>query len=596
MASDVAACLHEHYSQCLSTHGDTARGADWLDETGRLIRFDVGLDIIQQAAAGAQVVLCDLGCGTGELYRRIRDRAFDNIAYVGLDQSPAAIAMARAKFPEARFEVADAGAPADLARIDCDFVFANGLFTVKGAAAHEDMWAFMAATLEGIWPRVRRGIVFNVMSKIVDWERADLFHVSYDELARFLHGLAGRFIGFRADYGLYELMAYALKPVPVEMPAAASSHIVPVCRPSLPTADQLRPYLRALDQGRRYTNHGPLADALSARLRVALGAGVCLAASGTAGLLGVILAEAGRASDARPLALCSAHTFVATASAIELAGYRPHALDVDAESWALDPAVVAAHPELGRVGLVAVTAPYGRPVPQAEWRAFSQATGVKVVIDGAAAFEALTADPQRYVGEIPVVLSLHATKAFSTAEGGAVVCTDQKMLEKTWAALNFGFLGRRECAAAGTNGKMSEYHAAIGLSELERWPSKKAAFGNVARSYARAAAMRGIADRIVAAPDVASCYCLFNGRDGAECAAVEEVLAAAGIETRRWYGFGLHHEPFYRNMARDALPNAEALGRRLLGLPMAMDLPEADVERVVEAIARCLTSRGGEIG
>lgn len=596
MADDIAACLHEYYSQRLSVHGDTAQGADWPDEAGRLVRFDVGLDIIQQAAAGAQVVLCDLGCGTGELYRRIRERAFGNIAYVGLDRSPAAIAMARAKFPEARFEVADAGSPADLARIDCDFVFANGLFTVKGAAAHEDMWAFMASTLEGIWPQVRRGIVFNVMSKVVDWERSDLFHVSYDELARFLHRLAGRFIGFRADYGLYELMAYALKPAPPEMPAAASSHVVPVCRPSLPAADQLRPYLGALDRSRRYTNHGPLADALVTRLRGVLGAGVCLAASGTAGLLGAILAEAGRAGEERPLALCSAHTFVATASAMELAGYRPHALDVDAESWALDPALVAAHPRLGRVGLVVVTAPYGRPVPQAEWRAFSQATGVKVVIDGAAAFEALAADPRRYVGEIPVVLSLHATKEFSTAEGGAVVCSDQDVLEKTWAALNFGFLGRRECTTAGTNGKMSEYHAAIGLAELDHWPAKKAAFGRVARSYARAAAMRGIADRIVAAPDVASCYSLFNGRDRAECAAVEGALAAAGIETRRWYGLGLHHEPFYRDMAREALPNAEALGHRLLGLPMAVDLSEADVERVVDVIARGLTSLGGEIG
>jgi hypothetical protein len=49
------------------------------------------------------------------------------------------------------------------------------------------------------------------MSPIVDRERDDLFHVSYDRLAAFLHALAGRSIGFRADYGLYEYMAYATK-------------------------------------------------------------------------------------------------------------------------------------------------------------------------------------------------------------------------------------------------------------------------------------------------------------------------------------------------------------------------------------------------
>ena len=131
----------------------------------------------------------------------------------------------------------------DLSRINCDFVFANGLFTVKETASDDDMWSFMSSTLEGVWPQVRRGIVFNVMSKIVDWERSDLFHVSYDELARFLHRMAGRSIGFRADYGLWEIMAYALKPVPLEPPAATQSATVPVLRPALPTLEQLGPYL-----------------------------------------------------------------------------------------------------------------------------------------------------------------------------------------------------------------------------------------------------------------------------------------------------------------------------------------------------------------
>jgi hypothetical protein len=54
-------------------------------------------------------------------------------------------------------------------------------------------------------------MAFNVMSKAVDWERDDLFHVSMDRLATLLHGLAGRRIVFRADYGLYEYTAYAYR-------------------------------------------------------------------------------------------------------------------------------------------------------------------------------------------------------------------------------------------------------------------------------------------------------------------------------------------------------------------------------------------------
>ena len=189
-------------------------------------------------------------------------------------------------------------------------------------------------------------------------------------------------------------------------------------------------------------------------------------------------------------------------------------------------------------------------------------------------------------------------RRLAPAEGGAVVCTDRNVLEAVRAALNFGFMGRRECTTAGTNGKMSEYHAAVGEvgQEMDHWPAKKAAFYRVARSYAQAATTRGIVDRIVNAPDVASCYALFNGRDGAETDAVEAALTEAGIDTRRWYGHGLQHEPYYRNIARDALPIAEALGNRLLGLPMAIDISPTDVERVVDTIARSLAPQGTENG
>lgn len=101
--------------------------------------------------------------------------------------------------------------PADIEALSCDVLIANGLFTVRREMDQEAMWTFMTDLLRKVWPVVRRGVVFNVMSPIVDWEREDLFHVSYDRMAAFLHDLAGRNIGFRADYGLYEYMAYAAR-------------------------------------------------------------------------------------------------------------------------------------------------------------------------------------------------------------------------------------------------------------------------------------------------------------------------------------------------------------------------------------------------
>lgn len=159
-------------------------------------------------------VICDLACGTGGLLSRIGETCRADVHYIGVDASAAALQIAKRKHPGAIFHQFDVRSATEdqLASLECDVLVANGLFTVKHTLSEAQMWRFLTETLTRAWPRVRRGIVFNVMSAVVDRRRDDLFHVSYDALARCLHDMAGRHIGFRADYGLYEYTAYALKP------------------------------------------------------------------------------------------------------------------------------------------------------------------------------------------------------------------------------------------------------------------------------------------------------------------------------------------------------------------------------------------------
>ncbi|MEZ5287330.1 MAG: hypothetical protein R2712_21510 [Vicinamibacterales bacterium] len=88
---------------------------------------------------------------------------------------------------------------------------ANGVFTGRHGVSHADMWRFLESVIRTVWPHVRRGLAFNVMSTVVDWTRDDLFHVPMDEVARLLHELAGRRVWMRADYGLYEYTAFATR-------------------------------------------------------------------------------------------------------------------------------------------------------------------------------------------------------------------------------------------------------------------------------------------------------------------------------------------------------------------------------------------------
>ena len=361
---------------------------------------------------------------------------------------------------------------------------------------------------------------------------------------------------------------------------------IPVMRPLLPAADRLLPYLRRIDTTRWYSNYGPLEGELAARLatRLGLAAGcVACAGSGTAALIGAILATAGRAAKTRPFAVVPAFTFIATASAVEACGYRLRLADIDPDSWMLDPERLGG--DLDGVGLVMPVAPYGRPVPQAPWQHFQSTTGIPVVIDGAACLLGAAAEPRRYLGALPVALSFHATKAFATGEGGAIIARDPETRRKAQQALNFGIEGRRDGAIAGTNGKMSEYHAAVGLAELDDWEGRLRAWRAMADTYRRHAAAPGLEDRLYTMPDIAPNYALFRCRDRDEAARVTASLHRNGVDFRLWYGDGLHRQTHYAGLAHDGLTVCDALAPLLLGLPTAPDLSEAAIARVIAALA-----------
>ena len=139
-------------------------------------------------------------------------------------------------------------------------------------------------------------------------------------------------------------------------------------------------------------------------------------------------------------------------------------------------------PILTRWAIVIPVAPFGRAVPQAAWLEFRERTGIPVVIDGAATFEA-AAGQEGILGELPVAMSFHATKAFATGEGGCVASTETGVVEQIGQALNFGFSGSRDSATPSLNGKLSEYHAAVGLAELEEWDARQEATARVLDLY-----------------------------------------------------------------------------------------------------------------
>jgi dTDP-4-amino-4,6-dideoxygalactose transaminase len=368
-----------------------------------------------------------------------------------------------------------------------------------------------------------------------------------------------------------------------------ASNKIPVYKPVLPSADQLLPYLKRIDASRIYTNHGPLHEEflkqLGRQFACTSGSLVC-ASSGTAAIAGAILATTGRASANRPYAVIPALTFTATGLAAEMCGFRPWIMDVCGANWSLEPSKLKEMPELNSVGLVIPVAPFGRPVDPRGWEQFQEETGIPVVIDAAACFESISGNPEKYVSDLPTVMSFHATKSFSTAEGGCVVSSNHDLISQITNSLNFGFVGNNETEMPGINGKMSEYNAAIGLAELDSWQKKKSSLEQVSHMYREACEARGIAQKLVATPQICSSYVLFAANNPEEAEAVESNLNAADIGFRHWYGAGLHLQKYFCHTSPRACPVADQLAATLLGLPVAPDLDIESVTLICDQLIR----------
>lgn len=355
---------------------------------------------------------------------------------------------------------------------------------------------------------------------------------------------------------------------------------LPVLRPRMPRADALLPYLQRIDDRRAYSNFGPLVTELEARLAHRLGVDpdcVVTVANGTAGLT---LALQSVVEAPKGYCLIPSWTFVATAHAVAAAGLTPFLVDVDEGSWALTPDI--ARDALARidgpVAAVMPVAPFGAPMDTDAWDHFTAQTGVPVVIDAAAGHDTVRA------GTSLAVVSLHATKILGAGEGGYVVGRQPDAIVRIKQRSNFGFYGSRDAQIIGTNAKMSEYHAAVGLAAMDAYASDLAGFRAVAAAYRerltrqqRVGFQAGFGSEWCGSVCVARFF-------GADQRRIMSRLETVGISSRAWWGTGVHAQTAFAGLPRLPLPVTEMLAQETLGLPYFVDMTDTDVERVCRII------------
>lgn len=195
----------------LMQFGDSHQGVGWPKEEGVDARYRVMLEVIREdQPTKDKITLLDFGCGASHLYEYILRNGISHIAYSGLDLSTEFIKLSRQKFPSIKYYCLDVlEDESDLPNFD--YIVMNGIFTQKCNLEYEDMLIYLQETIDRVFKKARVGIAFNVISKQVDWERDDLFHLPFDTLATFLTNRISRHFIFRHDYGLYEYTTYVFK-------------------------------------------------------------------------------------------------------------------------------------------------------------------------------------------------------------------------------------------------------------------------------------------------------------------------------------------------------------------------------------------------
>ncbi|ODS40529.1 MAG: SAM-dependent methyltransferase [Candidatus Altiarchaeales archaeon WOR_SM1_79] len=202
-----------HYEYCLEKHGDTHLGVDWpkIEDVDK--RYEIMLDVINcniNSNTPDKIRLLDFGCGASHLYEYMVKHKINDIEYNGLDLSKKFINLSKKKFPFNKYYYVDI-LEDDTNIPNFDYIVMNGVFTEKRNLSFDEMFDYFKKVVKKVFGKAEKGITFNVMSKQVDWEREDLFHLPLDLLADFLTKNISRKFIIRNDYGLYEYTAYVYK-------------------------------------------------------------------------------------------------------------------------------------------------------------------------------------------------------------------------------------------------------------------------------------------------------------------------------------------------------------------------------------------------
>jgi len=370
------------------------------------------------------------------------------------------------------------------------------------------------------------------------------------------------------------------------------SQTLHVGRPNIGDRRALLKRLEALLDRKWLTNNGPLVQEFEDKLAHFLGVKHCITMCNATVGLEIAIRAVGLSGEV----IVPSFTFIATAHALQWQEITPVFCDVDPKTHNIDPRQIEHLISPHTTGIIGVHI-WGRACDVESLQEIADSYHLRLLYDAAHAFGCSYGGKMIGAFGDAEVFSFHATKFFNSFEGGAVTTNDDMLADKIRLMRNFGFAGLDNVIYIGTNGKMNEISAAMGLTSLE---SLSAFVGVNRRNY-------------IAYQKYLDCIpgCSLITYDTAEAnnyqyIVVEvdetiaglprdlliEILHAENVRARRYFYPGCHRMEPYRSFYPNAgflLPETEGLVKRVLCLPSGTGVELNDVEAICAIIRLAVT-------
>ncbi|CAH1385736.1 DegT/DnrJ/EryC1/StrS family aminotransferase [Candidatus Nitrotoga sp. M5] len=357
--------------------------------------------------------------------------------------------------------------------------------------------------------------------------------------------------------------------------------MIPVTKTFIPSLENYTSYLEAIWQAGYLTNNGPLCRQLTVDIAGFLGIpNMELVANGTLALQLAI-----KALSLKDEIITTPYSYVATINSILWEGCEPVFVDIEPQTFCINPDLIeVAITE--KTSAILATHVYGYPCDVARIQKIADKHKLKVIYDAAHAFGVKLFGESILLHGDCSTLSFHATKLFHTAEGGAVVCKDIEVAKRVFLMKKFGHIGEDEYLDIGINAKMSELHAAMGLCVLPKvndiiasrkersdWYDEKLESSLLQRPISQVGLEYNYAYYPVIFPTHEAMM------------RVRQALVDHHIGPRRYFYPSLNTLPFLRQELKRSCPVSESVARRVLSLPLYVDLEKDAIHTICGLIS-----------